>query len=82
MNQCSEGECMFQLKTKQNYIRLLESLKKIAVDIGFSIEKIEKLGQTLSNYELLIPVVGEFSAGKSCCYGIALFNGGLCRGPY
>lgn len=56
---------MFQLKTKQNYIRLLESLKKIAVDIGFSIEKIEKLGQTLSNYELLIPVVGEFSAGKS-----------------
>lgn len=65
MNQCSEGECMFQLKTKQHYIRLLESLKKIAVDIGFSIEKIEKLGQTLSNYELLIPVVGEFSAGKS-----------------
>lgn len=56
---------MAVLKTKQNYIQVVESAEKIAAEIGLSTEKALALKEALQDYELLIPVVGEFSAGKS-----------------
>lgn len=56
---------MTSLKTKQKYIQIVESAEKIATDIGLSTEKALALKDFLQDYELLIPVVGEFSAGKS-----------------
>lgn len=56
---------MTNLKTKEKYIQIVESVEKIATDVGLSAEKTSALKESLQNYELLIPVVGEFSAGKS-----------------
>ena len=56
---------MAVLKTKQNYIQVVESAEKIAAEICLSTEKAMALKEALQDYELLIPVVGEFSAGKS-----------------
>jgi len=53
------------LKTQENYIKIIESLLKIANDIDLATGKVELLKKTLSEHELLVPVVGEFSAGKS-----------------
>lgn len=56
---------MTSLKTKQRYIQIVESAEKIATDVGLSTEKALALKDFLQDYELLIPMVGEFSAGKS-----------------
>lgn len=56
---------MTVLKTKQNYIQIIKSAEKIVAEIGLSTEKALALKEALQDYELLIPVVGEFSAGKS-----------------
>ena len=56
---------MTVLKTKQNYIQIIKSAEKIVAKIGLSTEKALALKEALQDYELLIPVVGEFSAGKS-----------------
>lgn len=56
---------MTSLKTKQKYIQIVESAGKIAANIGLPVEKNSALKEMLRSYELLIPVVGEFSAGKS-----------------
>ena len=56
---------MTKLKTKEKYLQIVESIQKIAVDIGFSVEKASALEDSIRNQELLVPVVGEFSAGKS-----------------
>lgn len=53
------------MKTKQNYIQIIKSAEKIVAEIGLSTEKALALKEALQDYELLIPVVGEFSAGKS-----------------
>lgn len=53
------------LKTKDKYIHTVESAEKIATDVGLPVEQVTALGEMIRNYELLIPVVGEFSAGKS-----------------
>ena len=56
---------MTNLKIKEKYIQIVESVKKIAVSVGLPEKKIVTLIEVLRNHELLIPVVGEFSAGKS-----------------
>lgn len=56
---------MTNLKTKEKYIQLVESAEKICAGVGLSAEKTLALKDTLQDYELLVPVVGEFSAGKS-----------------
>lgn len=56
---------MASLKTKNQYIHIIEEIIKIASNVECPTEKAERLEQAIKDYELLIPVVGEFSAGKS-----------------
>ncbi len=56
---------MTRLKIKEKYLQIVESIQKIAVSVGLPTEKAAALEDAIRNQELLIPVVGEFSAGKS-----------------
>lgn len=56
---------MAALKTKEQYIRIVDEIIKIATSVECPTENAESLKQTIKDYELLVPVVGEFSAGKS-----------------
>jgi len=56
---------MTRLNTKEKYLQIIESIQKIATDVGISVEKVSALDNAIRNQELLVPVVGEFSAGKS-----------------
>lgn len=56
---------MATLKTKEQYIRIVDEIIKIAASVECSTENAESLKQTIKDRELLVPVVGEFSAGKS-----------------
>ena len=56
---------MSSLKTKEQYTNIVDEIIKIASNVECPIEKAETLKKTIKDYELLIPVVGEFSAGKS-----------------
>ena len=56
---------MSSLKTKELYTSIVDEIIKIASNIEYPNEKAEILKKTIKDYELLIPVVGEFSAGKS-----------------
>lgn len=56
---------MTRLNTKEKYLQIVESIQKIATDVGISVEKVSALDNAIRNQELLVPVVGEFSAGKS-----------------
>ena len=56
---------MSSLKTKEQYTNIVDEIIKIASNIEYPNEKAEILKKTIKDYELLIPVVGEFSAGKS-----------------
>ena len=56
---------MATLKTKEQYISIVDEIIKIAAGIECPTENAESLKQTIKDHELLVPVVGEFSAGKS-----------------
>lgn len=53
------------LETQKNYLDALENLFDVFEKADISTEKIETLIQFIKKQELLVPVVGEFSAGKS-----------------
>ena len=56
---------MSSLKTKKQYTNIVDEIIKIATSVECPTENAGSLKQTIKDYELLIPVVGEFSAGKS-----------------
>lgn len=56
---------MTSLKIKDQYICNVDEIIKIATSVECPTENAESLKQTIKDYELLVPVVGEFSAGKS-----------------
>jgi len=56
---------MSSLKTKEQYTNIVDEIIKIALNVECPNEKAESLKQTIRDHELLVPVVGEFSAGKS-----------------
>lgn len=56
---------MSSLKTKEQYTNIVDEIIKIALNVECPNEKAEILKETIKDYELLVPVVGEFSAGKS-----------------
>ena len=56
---------MSSLKTKEQYTNIVDEIIKIALNVECPNEKAETLKKTIKDYELLVPVVGEFSAGKS-----------------
>ena len=53
------------LKKQEEFIGEFKKLKEVFVKAGLSTEKIESMLSLLGAQELLVPVVGEFSAGKS-----------------
>ena len=61
----NQGEKMSSLKTKEQYTNIVDEIIKIALNVECPNEKAETLKKTIKDYELLVPVVGEFSAGKS-----------------
>lgn len=56
---------MTSLKIKDQYTCNVDEIIKIATSVECPTENAGFLKQTIKDYELLIPVVGEFSAGKS-----------------
>lgn len=56
---------MATLKTKETYLKVIDDIIRIATSIECPTENAESLKQTIKDHELLVPVVGEFSAGKS-----------------
>lgn len=56
---------MTSLKIKDQYICNVDEIIKIATSVECPTENAGSLKQTIKDYELLVPVVGEFSAGKS-----------------
>ena len=56
---------MTSLKIKDQYTCNVDEIIKIATSVECPTENAGSLKQTIKDYELLIPVVGEFSAGKS-----------------
>lgn len=54
-----------ELKTKELYASTLNELAAIKRECGMETQKTEALKDAVSNMPLLVPVVGEFSAGKS-----------------
>lgn len=56
---------MSSLKTKEQYTNIVDEIIKIALNVECPNEKAEALKKTIKDHELLVPVVGEFSAGKS-----------------
>ena len=61
----SQGDKMTSLKIKDQYTCNVDEIIKIATSVECPTENAGSLKQTIKDYELLIPVVGEFSAGKS-----------------
>lgn len=56
---------MNELKSKILYLDLVTKVNQIAKQTGTSSENVESMQKSIEQLELLIPVVGEFSAGKS-----------------
>lgn len=52
------------LKTQENFLDFLNELRQVVKDEKI-FSKIKELKTRINNTELLIPVVGAFSAGKS-----------------
>ncbi len=61
----SQGDKMTSLKIKDQYTCNVDEIIKIATSVECPTENARSLKQTIKDYELLVPVVGEFSAGKS-----------------
>jgi hypothetical protein len=52
-------------KIQTDWIRLVDELHKTALSVWLKSDQIENLGARLPRTELLLPVIGSFSAGKS-----------------
>ena len=50
---------------KNLYLNYLYNIKNYMKDTDISVEKIEMFEKAIEKYELIIPIVGSFSAGKS-----------------
>jgi len=53
------------LKIQTDWIRLVDELHQTALSVSLKSDRIENLGARLRRTELLLPVIGSFSAGKS-----------------
>lgn len=54
-----------ELKSKTKFSKTLQSLVDIQKDCEIPAQRTENLKDAVDNMNLLVPVVGEFSAGKS-----------------
>lgn len=50
---------------KIKYMKFISSLEDLLIDTGFTPLYLDILKEEITNTELLIPIIGEFSAGKS-----------------
>lgn len=50
---------------KDIYLEYLKNIKKILNDVNIPLDKIELYEKIINDYELIIPIIGSFSAGKS-----------------
>lgn len=50
---------------KKKYLKFISSLEELLIDTGFTPMYLDILKEEIANTELLIPIIGEFSAGKS-----------------
>lgn len=54
------------IQTKINYLNYLESIKSITKNLDISsLQELERIKSNITNIELIVPIVGGFSAGKS-----------------
>ena len=53
------------ITSQKNFLDDLSTIKDAIQKVNLDTTSIDKLHEEISNMELLIPVVGEFSAGKS-----------------
>ncbi|MHA6476282.1 dynamin family protein [Stutzerimonas sp. KH-1] len=53
------------LKTQNIYLNYLEALERLIVETPLSVDELGQLKEDVRHTELLIPVIGAFSAGKS-----------------
>jgi len=53
------------LSNKTKYLKFISSLEELLIDTGFTPLYLDILNEEIANTELLIPIIGEFSAGKS-----------------
>ncbi|GJH14282.1 hypothetical protein CBA19CS11_35610 [Caballeronia novacaledonica] len=53
------------LKIQTDWIRLVDELHQTALSVSLKSDQIDDLGARLRRTELLLPVIGSFSAGKS-----------------
>lgn len=53
------------LKAQEIYLSYLDAVKQLIVDTPLSADALEELSQDVQKTELLIPIIGAFSAGKS-----------------
>lgn len=54
-----------ELKSKELFLSTLDGVMSVRQDCGLDLRKAESLKDAVQNMPLLVPVVGEFSAGKS-----------------
>ena len=54
-----------ELKTKDLFLSTLDGIMSVRQDCGLEMNKTQALKDAVQNMPLLVPVVGEFSAGKS-----------------
>ena len=50
---------------KDLYLNYLYNIRNILKDSDISVKKIEMYEKVIESYELIIPIIGSFSAGKS-----------------
>lgn len=53
------------LKTQDIYLNYLEAVERLIVETPLPVDELGQLKEDLRHTELLIPVIGAFSAGKS-----------------
>jgi hypothetical protein len=53
------------IKIQKNYLNYLEQINKELTKVNIDYEHIKILNSTIQNTELLLPIIGAFSAGKS-----------------
>jgi len=62
------------IKVQKRYCDYLEDIKALLNDVGLSDARLEALKERIANAELLVPVIGAFSAGKSTLINSFLGN--------
>lgn len=53
------------LKTQNTYLHYLESIERLIADTPLPVDELRQLKEDVRHTELLVPVVGAYSAGKS-----------------